>query len=51
VSAKAKEISQVKGWNVVSEFWTRLSSQIKSHESFEIGYVASEFESRVRKVC
>ena len=34
-------------WNEASEFLTRLSSQIKSHESFEMGYVESDFESRV----
>jgi len=36
--------TQVETWNVSSEFLTRLSSQFKSHESFEMGYVASEFE-------
>ena len=39
------------GWNVVSEFLTRLSSQIESHESFEMDDVASEFESRVCNIC
>ena len=37
----------VVAWKEASEFLTRLSSQSKSHESFEMGYVASEFESRV----
>ena len=47
VGINPSRTSSSRRWNVVSEFLTRLSSQIKSHESIEMGYVASEFESRV----
>ena len=38
-------------WKIVSEFLTHLWSQIESYESFEMDYVASEFESRSSDKC